>query len=584
MKLNVFQRFVLITFAGILVIMTSLGSIISRLLMTRYLELERQAVTSLVRAVTDVDLPADEFRRAVEEQQFDRFQSIQRHFLKAQHVLRVKIYDAKGVIVWSDEPRLIGRRFWNNEELEEALRGKIEVKVGLKKEEHRYEVELAPEEELLEVYVPLVSETGQVYGIIEVYKHAARFFQDLRSAKRLVWLSSFLGGLLLFASLSGVFWRAWKKEEELHQKLEEAKQFNEGIVENINVGVAVVDRDLTVLGWNRAWEKLCKRGSKSREEVMGRNLVQVFPELERLEIRRRLGHLFKTGSPQVLYGQDCPFCPSTDRTMVNISLIPIPYGTNVSRALILVEEISGLIEYQTKLIQWERLGTIGEIMAGFATEISNPLAIIGARVKLLLEEAGEKGLPEGLVRDLEVLDRHTFRIGETIHDLLTFARGPAHEFISLDVNEVITEAVGLIEKGYAERGIRIEKDLGKNLPPLDGSPCQLQLVFLNLFGNARDAMPEGGKIRVKSSLSQDGSSIVVEVADTGTGIPEAILGRIFEPFFTTKEVGKGTGLGLSVAFGVIKAHGGEIQVESKPGEGATFRVILPLDRRPGGLV
>lgn len=228
---------------------------------------------------------------------------------------------------------------------------------------------------------------------------------------------------------------------------------------------------------------------------------------------------------------------------------------------------------QAQLVHSEKISAIGEIFTSLAHEINNPLGIIIGRVKIMLGAARESQLSQELVRGLEMIDRHGTRIAEIVRSLLMFSRKTSFNLTETDLNRVIREVVTLVEKPFAKQGTRIQTDLDTTLPHFRASPEHLQQVFLNLLNNARDAMPEGGTITLRTY--PNGRYLVAEVQDTGTGIPDNLLGRVFEPFFTTKDLGKGTGLGLSVTYGIIKNHGGKIEVESSPGHGSLFRLMLP---------
>ncbi|RMF84669.1 MAG: hypothetical protein D6736_18860, partial [Nitrospinota bacterium] len=234
---------------------------------------------------------------------------------------------------------------------------------------------------------------------------------------------------------------------------------------------------------------------------------------------------------------------------------------------------------QAQVLHSHKLSALGEVFAGLTHEINSPLSIMLSRVKLLLYSAREQGLPAEVIQDLEVIERHGTRIAEILQGLLTFARKTPLEFVLTDLNRVIKDAVTLVEKPFMKEGVRITTDLDPDLPAIWGSPSHLQQVFLNLLNNARDAMPQGGEITIRTFPTPD--HVVAEVQDTGTGIASEIRERIFDPFFTTKEAGKGTGLGLSVSYGILLNHGGRIAVESTPGAGTTFRLALPLGERRG---
>lgn len=230
---------------------------------------------------------------------------------------------------------------------------------------------------------------------------------------------------------------------------------------------------------------------------------------------------------------------------------------------------------QAQLIHSEKMSAIGEIYAGLTHEINNPLGVMIGKLELLLKSAPERQFSPELTRDLEIINRNGLRIAELIRSLLIFSRKNTFNFSPTALNHTISEVLELIEKPFVKQAIRIENHFDPKLSYCHGSPGHLQQVFFNLLNNARDAMPKGGTIMLRT-YGKDGS-VIAEVEDTGVGIAPENRKRVFEPFFTTKGLGKGTGLGLSVAYGIIKTHGGDIEVESTPGKGTLFRVILPIE-------
>ena len=230
---------------------------------------------------------------------------------------------------------------------------------------------------------------------------------------------------------------------------------------------------------------------------------------------------------------------------------------------------------QAQLIHSEKMSALGEIYAGLTHEINNPLGIMIGKLELALKMAKERQLPADLTRDLEIVTRNGLRISELIRSLLIFSRKSTLSFTETALNHVIAEVVELVDKPYAKQHIQIERRFDPKLPYCHGSAGHLHQVFLGLLNNARDAMPQGGTITLRTYVNSH--FLIAEVEDTGTGMPPDVKARIFEPFFTTKGVGKGTGLGLSVAYGIIKTHGGDITVESTPGKGSLFRLMLPIE-------
>ncbi|MEE8504327.1 MAG: ATP-binding protein, partial [candidate division NC10 bacterium] len=218
-------------------------------------------------------------------------------------------------------------------------------------------------------------------------------------------------------------------------------------------------------------------------------------------------------------------------------------------------------------------------------------------VELMLMEARERGLSAEVMKDLQVLEKHAGRVARITQGLLSFSRQAPWKLTAVDVNQVLEEALLLVEKQLVKEGIVLKKDLAPDLPKIQGSPNHLEQVVVNLLTNAREAMPNGGTLKVstalhRKTLSDDRTSkeqigrwpslveqpgVEIRIGDTGPGIPPEIISRIFDPFFTTKE--QGSGLGLSITYGIVREHGGTISVDSQPGEGSTFIIQLPI---PGG--
>jgi len=160
-----------------------------------------------------------------------------------------------------------------------------------------------------------------------------------------------------------------------------------------------------------------------------------------------------------------------------------------------------------------------------------------------------------------------------VNGLLNFSRMNGSEFKDIDINQLIDDSLALLNNQLQSGHVKVDSRYDKSLPPVYGNTGKLQQVFINLFLNARDAMPSGGELTVRTAMNE--TMVIVDISDTGTGISEQNIKRIFDPFFTTKDIGKGTGLGLAVTYGIIQEHGGRIFVDSDTGKGTHFRVKLP---------
>ncbi len=236
-----------------------------------------------------------------------------------------------------------------------------------------------------------------------------------------------------------------------------------------------------------------------------------------------------------------------------------------------VERTKELKEAQEQLIQSEKLASIGQLAAGVAHELNNPISVMLGFAQAILRKMPED---DPLRKPLSTIEREGLRCKAIIQNLLDFARRNKPALQPVDVNQVLEAACVLIEHQMSLDNIVVTKGYAPDLPRVLADPNQLQQVFVNIIQNAYQAMPEGGTLRlVTRSL---GDEVQIIFADTGIGIPPENIKRIFDPFFTTKEVGQGTGLGLSVSYGIVEQHGGTIEVESQVGVGTTFIIKLPV--------
>src|SRR4029077_332090 len=271
--------------------------------------------------------------------------------------------------------------------------------------------------------------------------------------------------------------------------------------------------------------------------------------------------------------------PAGEVRTINAAIAPlVTRKFNVIGALIILDDITERMDLEAQLSQADKLSSIGLLAAGVAHEVNTPLAVISSYAQMLSKQLQDDPQKGGL---LEKITRQTFRASEIVNNLLNFSRTSGTEFTEVNINKIIADTLALLEHQFKITKIRVEDDLAEHLPLISGNPGRLQQVFLNLFLNARDAMPNGGTLRIATS---NGEGISVVVADTGAGIAQEHIHRIYDPFFTTKAApregqGNGTGLGLSVTYGIIQEHAGQIRVESRPGRGTTFYLDFPLMRK-----
>lgn len=240
-------------------------------------------------------------------------------------------------------------------------------------------------------------------------------------------------------------------------------------------------------------------------------------------------------------------------------------------------ELEARVEERTaQALQSAKMAAVGQLAAGVAHEINNPLGIILGFAQSAVKRTQDTDV---LALPLKSIEREALRCKNLVENLLIFSRqngGNKKEFAAFDFNDAISQALGIVETQAKVKSIEIVKNTGP-LSPFHGDMNQLQQVMVNLANNAMDAMPDGGRLAVRTRIEfkEGARGIVLEVEDNGSGIPEEIRSKIFNPFFTTKEVGKGTGLGLSLVYEIVRGHGGTIDARSEVGRGTTFAVFLP---------
>ncbi len=260
-------------------------------------------------------------------------------------------------------------------------------------------------------------------------------------------------------------------------------------------------------------------------------------------------------------------------------------GTPLCRAVISditdrkrVEDLEKANKNEVSLHQSQRMEAIGRLAAGVAHEINNPLTVILGFSQSLIKRVS---LPEDILTPVSSIEHEALRCKALVEDLLTFSRGIQPRNVPGQPVEIVNRALSLVETKARLDRVTIQREFADSLPQVSMDQAQIQQAVIHLCTNALDAMPQGGVLTIaldRAAHPGDGRACLrLRVTDTGIGIPDEIRSKIFEPFFSTKSVWKGTGLGLSLVFEIIQRHHGEIEVESRVGQGTTFRVLLPLD-------
>lgn len=364
--------------------------------------------------------------------------------------------------------------------------------------------------------------------------------------------------------------RLYQEQREHTEELALLKEFNESIVESVNVGLLAVDEDGRITRCNTTFEEMI---GLRREEAIGKLVEEIFDESFALNLTNILGksrwHLTEIRNAYKLHA-----CDFNGRSLIlNVAVAPLRSVSNAQTgAIVVLENVSSRVKLEETLQQSEKMSSIGLLAAGVAHEVNTPLTGVSSYTQMLLGMIPETDPKHAL---LQKMQRQTDRASNIVGNLLNFSRtGNAIESSEIDINKLLDDTLQLLEPQLRKSNVGILKDYAKTPPKIFGNGGKLQQVFTNLILNARDAMFDGGAITLSTGIN-DADEVNIEVSDTGEGISPENLNKIFDPFFTTKGVGNGTGLGLAVSYGIVQEHSGTIEVHSENGNGTTFRLIFP---------
>lgn len=372
----------------------------------------------------------------------------------------------------------------------------------------------------------------------------------------------FIESITPFVSLATENAQLWEELRKRAEEMERIKEFNEEIIENLKVGVVVVDEEERIKSWNSTAENLF---NIPRNLSIGKHLRDVIDPSVYTQ-------LFTTPSKE--------YYPFQSRIVVNINserrIYEVLRSSLLTRSneyigtIFIFEDITERLTIENQLMISEKLASLGLLTAGIAHEINTPLTGISSYVQLLIGSStnrADKEIAEKIESQIE-------RVTKLVRSLLSFSRGEKGQIKKFVLKNCINDILTLLDYRVKKQSINLNINIPENIE-VWGELDKLQQVFLNIISNAIDAMAEGGTLKIEAERKED--NITIRISDTGAGIKKEHLNRIFEPFFTTKGYGRGTGLGLSISYQIIKEHNGDITVESEYGKGTTFTIILPAN-------
>lgn len=374
-----------------------------------------------------------------------------------------------------------------------------------------------------------------------------------------------------------------KEVERRTAEAEAQRRFTEAIIDSLPLSLYAVDRDYRIVAWNRNRE-LGGQGIP-RDAALGRNIFEVLTRQRRDVLESEFKHAFETGEIERIEQETKT--PDGETKHWLVSKIPMHAEgiEDVSHIITVGEDVSARVQANRAVARAEKLAAVGRLAAGIVHEINNPLATISACAEALESRVHEGAFDnstevEDLREYLGLIRSEAFRCKTITNGLLDFSRARAGEHMPVNMSDLISSTARLVAHQRRGQQVEIQLDTADNLAPVLGDEGQLQQAVIALATNAIDAMPEGGRLTLRTR--NEDRNVLVEVADTGVGIASEHLTKIYDPFFTTKEVGRGTGLGLAVCYGIVTEHGGRLDVQSAVGVGTTFTISLPAVEEKDG--
>lgn len=360
--------------------------------------------------------------------------------------------------------------------------------------------------------------------------------------------------------------RLYENLRTISDRYQQLHQFNSRILKSANLGIYTIDSNMRITSWNRRMEEM---SGLSEEDALGCDLFKLFPGLEDEGFAERIRRVLQRGQADKVR--------LTHRNMKGElrfqkrRLSPLKDGSITTGVVVIVEDVTEFKRLLEQTIQSEKLAEVGRLSAGIAHEVNNPLAVISYAAQLLLRE---EELPPFQKELAERIDSEVDRLKALTGSLLSFSRAKEMFRRETDLNDVLRDVLRLVRYELHRHSIVIEEEYAA-LPTIQADPNKLKQVFINLIMNASQVMPDGGKLSVRTGLVA-GEEVEAIITDTGPGISSILHEKIFEPFFSTKREGEGTGLGLYICRNIVIEHEGRLLLESAPGQGANFRVILPI--------
>ncbi|MBF0327837.1 MAG: PAS domain S-box protein [Nitrospirae bacterium] len=569
-KLTLVEGFSLICFVAMVLFCFILGSVMTKTMERDQLDRAKKLTATIVAALIKDEFKPEEIAEPMVGDAYEKISKRIRHLYFGPDVIRLKIWNRESVVVWSDNPKIVGKAFPDNRDLMEALKGDVfsEIKEP-KKTENALERNFG---KLLELYVPIRFDGEKsVMIVVEAYQNLDPFYEYINNQKRNIWLMVTVGFSFLYLLLFGIVWRASRLIDVQTREIVISEEKYRGLVESAQDCIVSTDKDGLVVLFNKAAEAVWGYTNK---DAMGRAFELLVAERHREALRIMIRSCAESFDKKLhektveIEGQR----KNGEIFPMDISM----FSSGAGESLIItgiIRDISERKEMEMQLVMAERQASVSLIAGGIGHELKNVIQSLLGYAELLLLKPKDAELAQ---KCASMFSKECWRLNTHAINLLELSKPKKPQMVTLDINLLLNKVTDMLVTSGMLKLFTIEKKCHEEPLYVVGDEMLLDQVIRNLEINAAHAMENKGVLTVSSGISDDRIFAEFTIEDTGYGISEDKREEIFVPFYTTKEKGKGTGLGLYIVKQIVEQHKGYIRVSSNVGIGTIFTVGLPL--------
>jgi PAS domain S-box-containing protein len=501
---------------------------------------------------------------------YEVFSKKMRRLSVGKRVERIKVWDRSCTVIWSDTKDIVGMRFPDNNELRDALNGKVIAGISdLKKSENVKEKVFG---RLMELYVPIKFVSGnEVQVVFESYTDVDELYQVISAERKQIWVSIILGFIVLYLTLFGIVWQASRRLYRQNREIERSRERFEGLVRSAHDGIIIMDGQGKILMINEAAERIFRIQSK---DILGESPGIFLLEEDRQKYIQLLQSFLECQDPSLLINSFEIKALRADGEEFflegSLSCVGLKEDTVITAIVRDISEKKALME---QLINSEKFASVSVIASSIGHEINNILAGFVGYSELLRVQNSDKGI---MNQCGEIISTQSQRLKLHANNLLALGKPQTPELKPIVISELIDRVTDLLVTSGMFKMCTIIRNYGLGLPKVMADEMLLEQVIRNLEINAIHAMEKQGIMTLSTYLTPDNRNFEFSVSDTGQGIKDNIRHQIFLPFYTTKEKGKGTGLGLYIVKQIIEQHHGYINLESEEGKGTKIIIGIPI--------